>query len=397
VPGAANQRFIECVGPERRLQLAIGLNRIAVECLRPQAEELIRAMIDRNKANGNNPVVCTHRELQEAVWGNRQMANGKVQLARLVFEIRQALLPLLGEFPLIQNVPGRGYVLQGNRQQTVQQVTPFVCGPPIMRPSGFFGRELELKRIFGIWNRFPLQHVAVIGPKRSGKTSLLHYLERIHRTAPEELRPGQARGWLNDAESHHVVFIDCQDARLRTPTAVLQHILKQLGLKVPSPCTLAIFAEILSGIQCRTVLLFDELEAAISNPEFDSGFWTGLRSLAANYTRGLLGYVIALHDDLHELASETDPQSPFLNIFGQSLALGPLEMGEARALIDSSPRPFAEPEVDWILAESGLHPCLLQLLCDTRLTALEEAQSEELWKKEGLQRVSRFRHLLSGK
>jgi hypothetical protein len=53
--------------------------------------------------------------------------------------------------------------------------------------------------------------------------------------------------------------------------------------------------------------------------------------------------------------------------------------------------------VDWILAESGLHPCLLQLLCDTRLTALEEAQSEELWKKEGLQRVSRFRHLLSGK
>ena len=69
-----------------------------------------------------------------------------------------------------------------------------VC-PPIIAPRQFFGRERELKRIFGLWQRFPLQHVAVLGAKRSGKTSLLHFLKTITLAEPAELHPGKRSDW----------------------------------------------------------------------------------------------------------------------------------------------------------------------------------------------------------
>lgn len=117
--------------------------------------------------------------------------------------------------------------------------------------------------------------------------------------------------------------------------------------------------------------------------------------LVGNYvSAGQLGYVIAVHPELGDLV-RTKASSPFLNIFGQLLYSGPLTESEARELIGSSPEPFSEDAVQWILSESGCHPCLLQLLCDTRLTAIHENQPEEQWKTEGLARISHFQHLLS--
>ncbi len=78
---------------------------------------------------------------------------------------------------------------------------PFVTGPPVAQPRQFFGRERELKRIFNWWRRTPMSHVALVGPKRSGKTSLLHYLRGIHAMPADSLRPDQKRDWLPNA--HH--------------------------------------------------------------------------------------------------------------------------------------------------------------------------------------------------
>ncbi len=69
-----------------------------------------------------------------------------------------------------------------------------IIGVPINLPHQFFGREKELKRIFGRWKQPPLVNVAVIGARRSGKTSLLHYIKNIHRAIP--LREGQLQNWL---------------------------------------------------------------------------------------------------------------------------------------------------------------------------------------------------------
>jgi len=54
-----------------------------------------------------------------------------------------------------------------------QQLSPCVVGQPIDNPKQFFGRQDEIKRILDQWSRSPLLNMAVMGPKGSGKTSLL--------------------------------------------------------------------------------------------------------------------------------------------------------------------------------------------------------------------------------
>ncbi len=78
--------------------------------------------------------------------------------------------------------------------------SPFIGGPPITNPRQFFGREKELRRLFGLIKRLPLQNAAIIGPRRAGKTSLLYYLMKICTTPESELRPGQKNDWLPNPE-----------------------------------------------------------------------------------------------------------------------------------------------------------------------------------------------------
>ncbi|MGB3612748.1 MAG: hypothetical protein WBA10_03070, partial [Elainellaceae cyanobacterium] len=54
--------------------------------------------------------------------------------------------------------------------------SPFVTGTPISHPSRFFGRRRVVKRLFNLLKTHPLQNGAIIGQRRSGKTSLLNYL-----------------------------------------------------------------------------------------------------------------------------------------------------------------------------------------------------------------------------
>ena len=69
----------------------------------------------------------------------------------------------------------------------------FITGNPITQPCKFFGRERELKRIFQLLNRHSLQNVAIIGDKRIGKTSLIHYIQTITRTPATSLRAKRNR------------------------------------------------------------------------------------------------------------------------------------------------------------------------------------------------------------
>ncbi|HIP72496.1 MAG TPA: ATP-binding protein, partial [Anaerolineae bacterium] len=70
--------------------------------------------------------------------------------------------------------------------------------------------------------------------------------------------------------------------------------------------------------------------------------------------------------------------------------LGPLRETEARALIASSPIPFAPADVEWILQESGRWPFLLQILCRERLLALEEGEAGDEWREDGLRQIAPF-------
>jgi hypothetical protein len=150
------------------------------------------------------------------------------------------------------------------------------------------------------------------------------------------------------------------------------------------------------GLHTPTVILLDEIGVALQRcPELDTAFWESLRSLATNYVGGNLGFVLAAHESPGLLAEHSNVGSPFFNIFGYTATLGPLKEQEARELIASSPIPFAPADVDWILAQSGCWPMLLQILCRERLIALEEGEADDAWQEDGLGQMSPFRDLLT--
>lgn len=277
-----------------------------------------------------------------------------------------------------------------------EESSPFITGPIITHPRHFFGRQRELKRLFDLLKRHPLQNAAIIGKRRSGKTSLLHYLKNITKTPPEQLRPGQKFDWLPHPENYCWIFVDFQDVRMASQERLLGYILECLKIKVTTLCSLDNFMDVVSdNLHKPTVILLDEIGVGLRRcPELDDEFWESLRSLATNHTGGNLAFVLATHESPIELARHTGHSSPFFNIFGYTATLGPLIEKEARELIASSSIPFPAEDVAWILEQSGHWPILLQILCRERLFSLEDGEMGEDWRKDGLEQIKPFTHLL---
>ena len=273
--------------------------------------------------------------------------------------------------------------------------SPFVVGVPIMKPRQFFGREAELSRIFRLWRYFPLQNLAVIGLRRSGKTSLLHHLKNIIQADPTQLRPGQRQraDWLPGAEYYQWVYIDFQDIRMRQLESLLPFILAELKLPPPDHHTLANFIETVSRhLQQPTIIMMDEISAGLQAPDLNLDFWWGLRALVTTATQGQLAFLLAGHEEPDQLAREKGKPSPFFNIFGH-LRLGPLTEAEAYQFINSSPKPFPAQDIAWILEQSACWPSILQIICQIRLHHLESAQPGN-WQAESLSQLDQHQHLL---
>ena len=177
---------------------------------------------------------------------------------------------------------------------------------------------------------------------------------------------------------------------------LLVYLLQQLHLPAPAGCDLHTFMDIVAEhLQAPAVILMDEIGTALESPELDTHFWQSLRALGTNSTGGNLAFVLTAHDSPYKLARDEGKTSSFFNIFGHTLRLGPLTEPEARELIALSPLPFAEADIDWLLVQSGRWPCLLQSLCHSRFTALEQNQLGEAWKTEALHQIEPWRHLLT--
>lgn len=272
--------------------------------------------------------------------------------------------------------------------------SPFITGTPIEHPRDFYGREAELKRLLGLFKRQPLQNGVIIGPKRSGKTSLLYYLSRITTTPPDQLRPGQRWDGLPQPDRYRWIYVDFQDSRLHRREGIMGYLLRQMGLPVPQGCDLDRFMEgVTDHLADPTVILMDEVGAAIHHGvDLDDQFWESLRSLATTQTGGMLGFVLALGQDPMELAMGEGISSPFFNIFGCRVNLGPLAEGEARELIGRSPIPFPAEDVEWIYEKSRGWPLLIQILSSECLFHLEEGLGR--WRDEALSQIMPFERYL---
>ncbi|WP_013321330.1 AAA family ATPase [Gloeothece verrucosa] len=274
--------------------------------------------------------------------------------------------------------------------------SPFITGTPITHPRYFFGREKEVKRLFNLLKRHPLQNAAIIGKRRSGKTSLLHYLKTITTTPVNLLRPAQKSDWLRYPEHYQWVFVDFQDSRMASQEYLLRHILEGLEISLSGDCNLDRFMDIVSSkLNTFSIILMDEIGTALDRySQLDDDFWSSLRSLGTNQTRGKLAFILAAHESPIELSKNTGHDSPFFNIFGYTTVLGALTETEALELINSSPISFAQEDIEWILERSQCHPFLLQILCREKLWSLEDGEIAEDWKEEGLREINPYLYLL---
>jgi DNA-binding response OmpR family regulator len=95
---------------EARLFRIDGSTRQEIQDLRPQEHKLIRYMDQRNRTNGNVPVMCTYEELLTAVWGE-EAYHTEAEVNQLVWRLRQKLEPDAREPQFLQTIRGLGYRL----------------------------------------------------------------------------------------------------------------------------------------------------------------------------------------------------------------------------------------------------------------------------------------------
>ena len=275
------------------------------------------------------------------------------------------------------------------------EMKPFVVGPPIKHPRQFFGRTRELRRIFGNLNRAPLEHYAILGKRRSGKSSLLHHLRTIPTTPVSELRAGQKQDWLNLPTAFRWVYVNFEDVTLLEVEGLVHHILSGLQIPPPTNCSLNQFITLLKDEDWRrpAVILMDELGAGLASPTLDKFFWQSLRSLVSTEMENRISFIVATHADPVQLANDQGKTSPFFNIFN-TLKLTTFNEEEALELIHTSPIPFTESDKAWILQASQGWPILLQILCAERLFALENGEISDEWRREAQSKMTPFRYLL---
>jgi transcriptional regulator with XRE-family HTH domain len=247
-----------------------------------------------------------------------------------------------------------------------QKLVP-VVGRPIIKPYQFFGREELLRNIYWAWHKEVPESIAIIGPKRSGKTSVLNYLKNITQTV--YYRPNQLKGWPTDWLPYHVqvAFVDFLEANMSQPETLMTDILQQLNLEVPSSCTLADFSRILRNVENSLVILMDNIEIGLKTTTLGNSFW---RNMAALGNCEPVRFVITASELPLELARDCRKPSPFFKLFGHTLQLEAFTEEEARELLSNSPEPFSAEEIEGMLKESNCWPEPLQQSCDKQLRKL---------------------------
>ena len=102
--------FLEYDWIQAKLFRVDGSSRQEIQDLRPQEHKLIRYMDQRNRANGNVPVMCTYEELLIAIWGEEPY-HTETEVNHLMWELRQKLEPSPKDPQFLETVRGLGYRL----------------------------------------------------------------------------------------------------------------------------------------------------------------------------------------------------------------------------------------------------------------------------------------------
>ena len=233
---------------------------------------------------------------------------------------------------------------------------PFFHRGPVREAAYFFGRKREIEFAADLLRQG--QSLAVHGPRRMGKTSLLFHLARPEVAAAQGLGPEAARwvyvdGGMFDGLDEEWFYGAVDRALGGEADAVpYSRLVEQLRALASQPTPQ------------RLIVALDEFELIAANPRLGPALFNRLRGLAAQYP---LQFITASRDPLWQLtfAHRDTLSSPFFNIFAP-LPLGLFFAEEAAELLTGlSSRgrkaAFASETVDFVLGLAGPHPLFLQV------------------------------------
>lgn len=260
------------------------------------------------------------RELVAAVWRGGRL----VELVELARQMRPNVAwPDAAAIPQPAAPQAAAQPIQPTPSTPVSQtpVNPFTYGNPISDPERFFGRTREIEQVFTRLRNAEGESSSIVGGRRIGKSSLLNYLAH----------PDVRRRHGMDPQRSLFVYVDLQMIDDHTtPARLWQRLLSQMARQCQEDeltrridevvaegtfdnFTLADLFDTVDRLDKHIVFLLDEFENVTTNPNFDPGFFYGLRSLAIQHS---LSLVTSSRHELIELThSQAVRSSPFFNIF----------------------------------------------------------------------------------
>lgn len=264
----------------------------------------------------------------------------------------------------------------------MMSTNPFMSSP--VPPQRFVGRKHEINKIQGrLLNQ---DSTSVIGERRTGKTSLLYFLE-----------DPMIRQKAGFSDMHIFTFVNLQFLKGQcTPTDFWCEVLKAVKKSAQIPgfqqnidriCALpAIEARNLKEIlpkkntdDFRFVLLLDEFEIIAQNDRFGLDFYNGFRALLTSHN---LALVTASRRSLFDLiVSDETRSSSFFNIFDNVFLL-PFLDDDVKAFFSKylaeSEVEFNDLETEFLLDWVGPHPYFLQMGSHLLYSLILQRQYEKL-------------------
>jgi Cdc6-like AAA superfamily ATPase len=223
---------------------------------------------------------------------------------------------------------------------------------PVTHPKDFYGRTSIIRRIFSRIGAGRPQSIAIIGGRKSGKTSLINFINNNSIRDQYLEKPDNYIFYLMHSGEHafenaesfisEIIKLASPDSEQHTNQyTILQKIVQdihQAGKKL--------------------ILLLDDFHFITGNKEFPLEFFSFLRSLANNYN---VAYVTTSFLELQKLCIAKDiEESPFFNIF-TNFSIGPLSIKNGTALLISLSG-LDEEAAGKIVSWSGAIPFMIKLI-----------------------------------
>ncbi|MFN8490865.1 MAG: ATP-binding protein [Caldilineaceae bacterium] len=252
----------------------------------------------------------------------------------------------------------------------MSNANPFTFGAMITDPNRFIGRRAELEIITARLNGSQPQGSAVVGPRRIGKSSLLHYL---YQPRTDET--------VRAAANQRVLYLDAQQGECATPEAFRRTLVMallasqpfdrrtqkgktlddvQTALNTNPLCPWETVRLVLENLPFHPVICLDEFEALLGDT-FDNRFFDALRNWA---NEGLLTWITASALPLSDLGRQHNHTSPFFNLLA-TVTLKELTDSEATELLDQAnvtSYAFTPQERRMLRSLASNHPYHLQIV-----------------------------------